>query len=196
MPEPGCGAVLLAAGASSRLGQPKQLVRIEGEPLLRRAVRMACEAGCDPVAVVLGYEAEWMRGALDGLAAMPVVNEEWREGIGSSLRFGVAALIGLDACPGNILVLVCDQVALSAELLRGLLRIHGSDGSITATRYGGRLGVPAVFSSDFFPELLAVAGDRGAREILERHARQVRAVDFPGGELDLDTPEQLGAVYR
>ena len=197
MPDSSCAAVVLAAGASSRLGQPKQLVQIDGESLLRRTARMAGEAGCDPVAAVLGFEAERMRHELDGLGAVPVVNGDWRSGMGSSLRCGVAALLQLDPCPRNILLLVCDQVALSVEILRELLLVHASgEKAITASRYAGRCGVPAIFSSVFFPQLLAVSGDRGAREILERHAGQLARVDFPQGELDLDTPEQLKVVWR
>jgi len=199
MPDSSCGAVVLAAGSSSRLGEPKQLVQIGGGSLLRRTVRMAKEAGCDPVVVVLGFEAERMRGELDGLRATAIVNAGWREGMGSSLRCGVAALMDLEPRPANILLLVCDQVALSSDFLSKLLRVHGSvDGSggagITAARYAGRLGVPAIFSSALFPELMAIEGDRGAGGILEENASRVTAVDFPGGELDLDTPEQLGRL--
>ena len=164
---------------------------------------MAAEAGCDPVVVVLGFEAERMRGELYGLRATAIVNEGWREGMGSSLRSGVAALMELDPRPRNALLLVCDQVALSSDFLSELLRVHSSapgsgrgpvGAGITAAQYAGRLGVPAVFPAALFPELMAVEGDRGARGILEEHASQVTAVDFPGGELDLDTPEQLGAL--
>lgn len=156
---------------------------------------MASEAGCDLVVTVLGFEAGQMRSELDGLAAITVVNEQWREGMGSSVRRGVAALTELDPLPRNALLLVCDQVALSAEFLRQLLLVHASssgEAAITAARYDGRLGVPVVFSSAFFAELLALSGDRGARQILEKHAALVKPVGFPGGELDLDTPEQLG----
>jgi molybdenum cofactor cytidylyltransferase len=153
---------------------------------------MASQAGCDPIVTVLGFEAGRMQSELDGLMAIAAINEDWRSGMGSSLRCGVTALMKFDPCPRNILLLVCDQVALTTEFLQELLSFHQSgEAAITAAHYRGRCGVPAIFSSAFFSELLAVSGDQGARRVLEEHAGQVAAVDFPEGEMDLDTPEQL-----
>src|SRR5580658_5898063 len=192
MSEPSCAAVILAAGASRRLGQAKQLVKIEGEPLLGRTVRLAAQAGCQPIVVVLGFEAHRMCSALDGFRVIVAVNENWRVVMGSSMRCGVETALGMSPPPDDILLMLCDQVRLSTDVLRQLLGLHGlAKHPITAARYGGRLGVPAVFSSIFFPDLLAVTGDRGARGILERNAVRVGTVDFPGGELDLDTREDL-----
>jgi molybdenum cofactor cytidylyltransferase len=191
MSEPSCAAVILAAGASSRLGQAKQLLAIAGEPLLRRAVRIADEVGCQPIIVVLGFEADRMRSALADFRAIVAVNEDWRAGMGSSMRCGVETALQISP-PEAILLMVCDQIRLSADVLRQLLRLRDlANYPITAARYSGRLGVPAVFSSIFFPDLLAVSGDRGARGILERNAARVGAVDFLGGESDLDTPDDL-----
>ena len=193
MPEPSCAAVVLAAGASLRLGQAKQLLAIAGEPLLQRAVRIADEAGCQPIIVVLGFEADRMRSALDGFRVIISVNKDWRAGMGSSMRCGVEAALQISPPPEDILLMVCDQIRLSADVLRQLLRLHGlANYPITAARYRGRLGVPGVFSSIFFPDLLDVSGDRGARGILERNAACVGTVDFLEGELDLDTPDDLG----
>jgi molybdenum cofactor cytidylyltransferase len=192
MSEPSCAAVILAAGASSRLGQAKQLLAIGGEPLLRRAVRIAGEAGCQPIIVVLGFEADRMRSALDCFRVIVAVNEDWRAGMGSSMRRGVETAVRISPPPEAILLMVCDQIRLSADVLRQLLRLRGlANYAITAARYGGRLGVPAVFSSIFFPDLLDVREDRGARGILERNAARVGVVDFLEGELDLDTPDDL-----
>jgi molybdenum cofactor cytidylyltransferase len=192
MSEPSCAAVILAAGASSRLGQAKQLLAIAGEPLLRRAVRIAAEVGCQPIIVVLGFEADRMRSALAGFRVIVAVNEDWRAGMGSSMRCGVETALQISPPPEAILLMVCDQIRLSADVLRQLLRLRGlANYPITAARYSGRLGVPAVFSSIFFPDLLEVSGDRGARGILERNAARVGAVDFLEGELDLDTPDDL-----
>jgi molybdenum cofactor cytidylyltransferase len=190
--EPSCAAVILAAGASRRLGQAKQLLVIAGEPLLRRAVRIAAQAGCQPIVVVLGFEAHRMRSALDGFRVIVAVNENWRVGMGSSMRCGVETALEISPPPEDILLMVCDQVRVTADVLRQLLRLHGlAKYPITAARYSGRLGVPAVFSSIFFPGLLDVSGDRGARAILERNAVRVGTVDFLEGELDLDTPDDL-----
>jgi molybdenum cofactor cytidylyltransferase len=195
MSERPCVGVILAAGASSRLRQPKQLVEIDGETLLRRTARIAAESGCHPIVVVLGFAVDRMRGELEGLDAITVVNGGWRAGMGSSMRCGVEAALQMNPRPENILLLVCDQFRLTADFLRGLLHVHGcSEYPIAAARYNGGLGVPAVFSSIFFPSLLAVNEDRGARRILERNAEHVAPVDFPEGGLDLDTPEDLKRV--
>jgi len=192
MPEPSCAAVVLAAGASLRLGQAKQLLAIAGEPLLQRAVRIADEAGCQPIIVVLGFEADRMRSALNGVRVIVAVNEGWRAGMGSSMRCGVEAALRISPPPEDILLMVCDQIRLSPDVLRQLLRLRGlANHPITAARYSGRLGVPAVFSPIFFPDLLDVSGDEGARGILERNVALVGAVDFLEGELDLDTPDDL-----
>jgi molybdenum cofactor cytidylyltransferase len=187
---PKAGAIVLAAGASLRLRQPKQLVLIEGESLVRRTARLALEAGCAPVAVVLGFEAERMAAELDGLAVQIVVNANWSSGMGCSLASGVAAL--RQACPemDALLLLVCDQLRLEATHLRDLLARHRSAAAaITASAYAGRAGVPAVFGRRLFPELERIEGDRGARELIVRHGAQT--VAWPDGAYDLDMPEDL-----
>jgi molybdenum cofactor cytidylyltransferase len=155
-------------------------------------VRTAAEAGCQPIIVVLGFEAERMRSALDGFRVIIAVNKDWRAGMESSMRCGVETALQISPAPEDILLMVCDQIRLSADVLRQLLRLHGlANYPITAARYGGVLGVPAVFSSNFFPDLLEVSGDRGARGILERNAVRVGMLDVLEGEFDLDTPDDL-----
>jgi molybdenum cofactor cytidylyltransferase len=194
MPELACAAILLAAGASTRLGQAKQLIVMDNESLLVRTTRIAIEAGCAPVIVVTGFEHEKMQAALAGLPVQLVHNPDWSEGMGSSLRCGVRAL---DPGTQAVLLLVCDQLALSTEFLRELLRVHrAQERPITASHYDGRLGVPAIFSAAFFPELCAVKGDKGARGVLESHTNEVTAIEFAIGTIDLDTPEQLQDFRR
>lgn len=186
-------AVILAAGKSRRLRQPKQLIQLAGESLLRRAARLAVEAGCAPVFVVLGYDAERMRPELNGLAVQTLTNEDWAEGMGASVRCGVAAAQA--AAAGGVLLLVCDQVRLSVEHLRALLARHRETRAIvTASAYDGRAGVPAVFSAQLFPELLQIHGDRGARQVIEYYADAVQVVDWAEGALDLDSPKQLRVI--
>jgi molybdenum cofactor cytidylyltransferase len=188
-------AVVLAAGASTRLGKPKQLIEIEGESLLRRTARLALEAGCAPVFVVLGHDVEQMREELDGLDATAVLNERWEEGMGSSLRRGMDSVREMDVLPAGVLLLVCDQPKLTGEQLRRLLARHTTDQKpITASEYAGRVGVPAVFGRELFPELLAVEGDRGARDVIRRHADALSTVSWPEGALDVDGPDDLEAL--
>jgi molybdenum cofactor cytidylyltransferase len=188
VPEPDCAAVILAAGASTRLGQPKQLLLHQGETLLRRAARSALEAGCMPVIVVLGHEPERMRHAIAGLPVTAIENPHWQTGMGSSLRCGVQA--AMDASPAllNLLLMVSDQPRLNAQVLRDLLATHAAANQrITAARYSGRLGVPAIFPIRLSAELMAVQGDQGARSVLQTHAAHVTPMDWPDGAFDVDT---------
>ena len=179
----GCAAIILAAGASSRLGEPKQLVMLAGERLLERAVRVAHEAGCAPIVVVLGAAADRVAAESSLGQATIVINDAWEEGMASSIRAGVAALT--DELEGVIL-LTCDQPAVTADHLRLLSRRPGR----AASAYAGRRGIPAYFPSRDFKELLLLRGDAGARSLLEC----APAYELAGGELDVDTPEALRLV--
>ena len=175
-------AVILAAGASRRLGKPKQLVRLERETLLERAVRVAAEAGCSPILVVLGASSEAILAQSALQPAKIVLNPEWEEGMASSIRAGLRAL------PPEIqaaLLLTCDQPTVTAEHLRRLASEAPTEP--VASRYADRHGVPAYFPATTFPELLQLSGDQGARRLLAA----ARAIDLPGGELDVDTPASL-----
>ena len=182
-----CAAVILAAGASSRLGEPKQLVRLAGEErLLERALRIAAEAGCEPVVVVLGAIAEQIAAECRLTQARVVINPDWREGMGSSLRVGIAAIAGAD----RAIVMTCDQPAVTAEHLQELMRLGHAEA--VASGYDGRCGVPACFPSTMFPELMELTGDAGARMLLA----SALVVDLPGGGMDVDTPETLAEARR
>ena len=179
-------AVILAAGASRRLGHPKQLVVLDGETLLHRIARTAL-AGGGPVTVVTGSRAGDMAAALEGLPVTILENLAWEEGMASSIRAGVAALP-----PGTtgVLLLLCDQPAVSPELLAMLQAAHRADPeAVVACGYGGTLGVPTLIPARHFSRLLALAGDEGARALL-REGGAV-AVPFPEGEADVDGPEAL-----
>jgi molybdenum cofactor cytidylyltransferase len=178
--------IVLAAGSSRRLGEPKQLVFLGGETLLERAARVAGEAGLDPIYIVFGvvvsggHDVDFGVGKLDGCT--PLFNEGASEGMASSIRVGVraAAEVGVD----GVVVMACDQPAVSAGHLRELTS-GGSE--VVASEYAGRRGVPAYFPASAFKELMELRGDVGARELL----RGARSVELLGGELDVDTVEEL-----
>ncbi|RSL15773.1 molybdenum cofactor cytidylyltransferase [Edaphobacter aggregans] len=172
-------AVVLAAGGSSRLGSPKQLVRLGAENLLERAVRVAREAGCGPVVVVLGASADLIRLQCELGDACVVVNEDWASGMGGSIGVGVGALQGVDGC----VVMTCDMPAVTAAHLSRL--IGGAE--VTASRYAGRNGIPAFFPKTYFDALMALMGDKGARELLVT----ARSEELADGELDVDTVGDL-----
>ena len=171
-------AVVLGAGSSSRLGEPKQLVRLGGENLLERAVRVAREVGCWPVVVVLGASAEVIRSQCSLGDARVLVNEGWEEGMASSIRLGVGALSGVDGC----VVMTCDQPAVTVGHLS---RLIGDE--VRASRYEDRNGIPAFFPAAVFGELMELRGDMGARDLLAGRG----FLELDGGELDVDTVGDL-----
>jgi molybdenum cofactor cytidylyltransferase len=188
-------AILLAAGASTRLGQPKQLLRppaFGGETLLDHAVGLARAAGAAPIFVVLGAHAEKIHLECELLDCILLCNEAWAEGMASSIRLGISAVLeNVPTAPGAM-ILVCDQPGLSAEHLRQLFDAHAAEPSrIAASRYAGRTGVPVIFPRTLFPALLKLHGDQGARTLLQQPGTAVDAIEFPEGELDLDSPEDL-----
>ncbi len=188
-------AILLAAGASTRLGQPKQLLRVPafgGETLLDHAVALARASGAAPIFVVLGAHAEEIILECELLDCILIRNETWVEGMASSLRVGIAAVLEYAPAASGAMVLVCDQPGLSAEHLVRLFDANKVDGNrIAASRYAGRIGVPAIFPRGLFPALLELQGDQGARGLLQQPGAAVYAIDFSGGELDLDSPEDV-----
>jgi len=177
-------AVVLAAGASTRLGEPKQLAWLAGETLLERAVRTAREAGCSPVVVVLGAEAERIAEQCDLSDAVVVINNAWGEGMASSIRCGVGKLQDAE----GVVLMTCDQPAVTAAHLRALM----ATGEATASHYAGRNGVPAYLPAASFAQLMKLRGDSGARELL----REAAAIDLAHGELDVDTAEDLAEAER
>lgn len=182
-------AVVLAAGASRRLGQPKQLVELAGEALLRRAVRMALEAGCRPVVAVVPPEHTRLAAVLEGLEVQLCVNPDAAEGMGASIRAGVGALPdSADA----VLLLTVDQVAVDTALLRRLLAAYPTGEGALASAYEDQVGIPAVFPVRLFPALRRCKGDKGARDLL----KGARTLAFPRGGEDLDTPEDLARLRR
>ncbi|MGI4853268.1 MAG: nucleotidyltransferase family protein [Janthinobacterium lividum] len=181
-------ALVLAAGGSSRLGHPKQLVEFQGERLLDRAIRIAHQAGASPVFVVLGAECEQMLAALEANAYQPriLINKAWTSGMASSLRLGAAAAErdGVD----NLLVLACDQPSVTADHLLRLVEVSKRE-HVVASHYRSRRGIPALFPDFAFHALQDLTGDTGARDLLQDDA--VLTVVLPVGEFDIDTHEDL-----
>jgi CTP:molybdopterin cytidylyltransferase MocA len=176
--------LIIAAGASTRMGTPKQLLRLNGETLLDRAVRIAGQADLSPLIVVLGAAESEIRAACDLSGTTIVSNLDWREGMGSSIAVGVHAL---DDAAG-VIVMTCDMPAVAVDHLRELF----GSGNVTASAYAERKGVPAFFPRSVFPALMMLRGDTGARELL----RSADAVKLPNGELDIDTPEDWSAAQK
>ncbi len=190
------GAVILAAGASTRMGSPKQLLELDGLPLVVRAVEAALASPAWPVVVVLGAHTEKIRPALARLPVLIAENPAWSEGMAASIRAGVTTLRQFSRALDGVLVALCDQPAFSADVIAQLLAAQRATGrSIVAARYGGRHGAPALFTREHFDTLAHLTGEEGARALLNGDPTRVAAVELPTLATDLDTPDDV-AVFR
>ncbi len=189
------GAVILAAGGSSRLGQPKQLLSFQSESLMRRAVRSAHEAGCTCLVVVAGHARERIEIELRGTPAVVVENTEWQRGLGTSVRCGLRHLLSSRPEIDAAVLLACDQPFLDASVIGSLIERQANSGKpIVASSYASTLGVPALFHRSCFESLFALPDDSGAKMLIESRSADVAQIDFEKGAVDIDTPadfEQL-----
>lgn len=182
--------VILAAGSSSRLGRPKQLLPWHGKNLLQHAVETALEITTQPV-VVTGAHADQLVAAVDANQVQVVYNPEWQQGIASSIRCGLLALLNRTPAPEQVIFMVCDQPFVTSELLLDLINEQQKSGkTIVASAYAGTLGIPALFEKTMFPQLLDLQGDHGAKKLMQQHPDQTAAVSFPQGNIDIDTVEE------
>lgn len=182
-------AVILAAGGSSRLGKPKQLISYKGEKLITRTIMNAVEAGVDKVIVVLGSNAEAIRREVPADPDVRVViNEDWESGLASSLAAGVR---NVDRLSDGALVLVTDQPLVDALSLEDLVSRFDYSHRVIASSYGTSIGVPAVFGKEFFRELCSLEGDKGAGHWIRKNILRVTLVALDRAGMDIDTPDDL-----
>ena len=184
--------VLLAAGESRRLGVPKQLLTIDGEPLVRRAARAALATCPAQALIVVGARADDVYAAVADLALTRVACAEWEQGLSASIQAGVRAV---DPELAAALFVLADQPALDADHLRALIACWRTrvDRAV-ASAYGGVIGVPAVLPREWFGELSTLRGDQGARELLRARGRGIATVPAPGLALDIDSPADLARL--
>jgi molybdenum cofactor cytidylyltransferase len=184
--------VVLAAGASKRFGATKQLVRVNGRPLMHTAVSRAVELAGHSVTVVLGSNAGELAPLLKHSPAAVVVNRDWSEGIASSIRTGISHT---PQTADAVLIMLADQAAVSTEDLRRLAGAwRRNPASIASAQYAGQTGVPAIFPRWCFRELQELRGDRGAQSLLQRHVDHLTRLPMPSAEIDIDRPEDLLAL--
>ena len=183
--------VILAAGASKRMGVPKQLLAYRGRTLLGHALEAALGSTCRPVIVVLGANAEQIQPEIEGLAVQIVRNTHWAEGLSSSIRVGIEAV---DTDVEAVVLALCDQPLVSSEDIEALVAaFRSTKRPIIVSQYAGTFGVPALFARSFLPELLGLVGDGGAKQVIQRNAAAVWPVPCPHGAIDVDTLEDRDA---
>lgn len=191
------GVVILAAGASTRMGTPKQLLELEGKTLLTRTIEAALASNAWPVVVVLGANAEKIRATIPRLPVLVAENPAWSEGMAASIRTGVTTLQQFSRSLDAGIFALCDQPAFSADTIAQLVAAQRATGcGIVASHYAGRNGAPALFLREHFATLAGLTGEDGARAMLNGAAAQVAVVDLPALATDLDTPEDFAAATK
>lgn len=189
--------VLLAAGNSSRMGSPKQSLNIGGQTLLSHAVHCALTSQIPNVVVVLGAHLGETQHLIQDKRIITVVNTNWQQGMGSSLKLGLNKAIDINPLLEGALIMVCDQPKISVTHINEMGRIHIIKRPLAvASEYHGVTGVPVLFDRSVFSELFKLDNQRGASELLQKIRSEVITLPFPGGEIDLDTPEDYENYVR
>lgn len=191
------GIIILAAGASTRLGQPKQLLTYQGKSLIRHIAEMAVDSRCQPVVVVLGACAESIASHLENLDIHIVYNQEWSTGMASSIKCGINAVQAIAPEIEASVLMLCDQPFVSANLINQLVTEYETTNSmIVASEYANILGVPALFHKELFSELTLLQGDVGAKKTIRKHEPNCSSIPFSEGVIDIDTLEDYEQLHK
>ncbi len=182
------GIILLAAGQSARLGKPKQLLNYKGKTLLEHSLQVAIETQLQPIITVLGANADLLKKSIEQFSTKVVINQQWSEGMASSIRCGMEELIRINPTIAGVIIMVCDQPYVTAKLLTDLVEKYKySLKPIIASSYKNNIGTPALFDKTIFALLLSLKGDSGAKKIMKSNPDWVETVSFLFGEIDIDT---------
>ena len=191
-------AILLAAGGSTRMGVPKQLIDWQGRSLVKHVADTIAGSECHPIIVMVGCQAERVREELRDMPATFVENRRWNDGIGTSIAAGVEHVRSHLTDAAGVMIMLCDQPLVTSGLLNDLVRAYetGNHVAAAACSYSGTIGVPAVFSRELFDDLKSQDPSHGAKQILLRHAARLATVEFPPAAIDIDTPEQYQQLMQ
>jgi molybdenum cofactor cytidylyltransferase len=184
------GIIILAAGSSSRMGQPKQQLVYRQQTLLQHAIQTTAAIMDHKTIVVLGARHETILSDVDSKIADIVINPDWEQGMASSIKSGITALQTLYPQAQSTLLMLCDQPFVTTELLQLLIENGGgNENSIVACTYQDTIGTPVLLGKQWFNELLNLQGQEGAKKLLIQNQDQVLIVPFSQGGIDIDTPE-------
>jgi molybdenum cofactor cytidylyltransferase len=184
------GVIILAAGNSSRLGRPKQLLPYQGRTLLMHVVGEALRADLRPVVVVTGAFQDEVSDSLRGQSVDIVFNPCWKEGMASGIAAGLSKMLLLHPKVNAVIIAVCDQPYISSTLLSELVSTFETSGKgIIASTYADSVGTPVLFGRTYFERLSALSGSDGAKKLLKQYPDDLDTVDFPKGEIDIDTED-------
>jgi molybdenum cofactor cytidylyltransferase len=185
-----CGIIILAAGGSSRMGKPKQLLFYKGHSLLEHCINTAMEADTNHIVLVAGAYPDQVKKIADGLPVHLTENIHWETGIASSIRCGIMAM--LESQPGiaQIILMTADQPFLTSHILQALINTaKEKEDAIVACSYADTIGTPVLFQQKYLSKLLELRGDEGAKKLLKKYPGQLYTILFPKGEIDIDTME-------
>jgi molybdenum cofactor cytidylyltransferase len=186
------GIVILSAGASRRMQEPKQLLEFEGETLLRRAALTAIESVCKPVVVVLGANFEMTNAEIEDLPVEICFNENWESGLSRSIKTGIENLLEIEPDISAAMMTLADQPFVTANHInRFAEKFYQSKSAIIAAEYNGTIGVPALFAKEIFDDFFELSGDQGAKLILEKRRAALETIELPEAAFDIDTPQDF-----
>ena len=192
LPDRQTAVIILAAGSSSRLGKPKQLLYYQNKTLIKHAVKTVLQTVCEPVIVVTGFLHEELVRETEDEPVITVRNSDWQRGISSSIKTGISALSQSKSAEqiDAALILLCDQPLITARHLNQLItQFYLHKRSIAATAYAGVEGVPVIFSKALFPTLRSLPPEKGAQWLFKQYQNQLTLVPFEGAAMDIDTQE-------
>ncbi len=191
------GIIILAAGASTRLGQPKQQLQYNGKSLLQHAIEVAVATAAQPVIVVLGSGYNNINNSLQKAGITVVQHNGWQQGMAGSMQAGLREALLQQPTLKNIVITLCDQPFVTSQLLMQLVQLqHTSGKPIVASGYNNTVGPPVIFTNYYFTELLALKGEEGAKKIIVQHLHDVATLPFEAGKFDIDTQADYAALQQ
>lgn len=190
--------LILAAGSSSRMGFPKQLLKWKNTTLLQHAINTVKEVALEHIVLVLGANSETIKSEIDKGDMVVLYNENWEQGLGNSIAFGIKFILESLPDTENILIMLADQPLIDSKFLNSLKNTHDlSSNAITCTLYQNkRAGVPAIFHRKYFQDLLQLNGDKGAKELLKKYSSEINYLDGTDIIIDIDTIEIYESLYK